>query len=161
MPQESAMTHSNWLPNDNLGLAHAQAFRHFLVQKSSSGAIGLDPFSVNYKLRDGAFAGFLDNFLGSSGYCLDVDFLVGNIVLGEEALGLAAIRTPEGGIDSYFHIFLDYDKNGVHRAQARKTKAAGNWRRLRVNTGGDQSPGEAGLTRLLRRVTRIPRAEFN
>src|ERR1700733_693920 len=89
---------------------YTQPLCHFLIQKSSSGAIGLDPFSVNYKLRDGPFAGFLDNFLGGSGGRLNVDFLVGNIVLGEESLGLAAIRTPYSGVDSYFHMLLDYDR---------------------------------------------------
>ena len=37
-------------------LTYAETFFHFGVEKSSAGAVGLDPFSVDDKLGDGAFA---------------------------------------------------------------------------------------------------------
>lgn len=84
-------------------LFQAEALGHFFVEEAFSGDIGLNPLSIDDELRDGAFAGAFDDFFGGSGSGFDVDVDVGELVLVEEALGGAAIRTPGGGVDGDFH----------------------------------------------------------
>ena len=81
----------------------AQALGHFFVEEAFALAVGLDPFAVNHKLRNGPLAGSLDHFVGSSGRVFDIDVLKCDVVLLQEALGFTAVWTPEGGIDSYLH----------------------------------------------------------
>ncbi len=69
-----------------------------------AGAIGLHPFAVDDELRDGALAGAFHHFLGRAGSRFDIDFFELDVVLGQEALGFAAVGTPEGGIDGDFHV---------------------------------------------------------
>lgn len=73
---------------------YAQALSHGLVEEALAGAVGLDPLAVDDELWDRAFAGTFHDFFESAGGGLNVDFFVGNVVLGEEALGLAAIGAP-------------------------------------------------------------------
>jgi len=80
---------------------NAQALGHFFVEEAFALAVGLDPFAVNHKLRNGPLAGSLDHFVGSSGRVFDIDVLERNVVLFQEVLGFTAVRAPEGGIDSY------------------------------------------------------------
>jgi hypothetical protein len=60
---------------------------HFVVQEPFARTIGLDPFSIDDKLRDGTLASLLDHFLGGAGGAFDVDFRERKIVLIEEAPG--------------------------------------------------------------------------
>ena len=61
-----------------------------------AGSVGLDPFAVDDELRDGALADVGDDFVRGAGSGLDVDLLVGDGVLREEAFGLAAVAAPGG-----------------------------------------------------------------
>ena len=45
----------------------AQTLGHFFVQETFAGTVGLHPFAVNDKLRDGTLARLPDHFLGGSG----------------------------------------------------------------------------------------------
>jgi hypothetical protein len=87
----------------SLLLGEAQLFRHFVVKKPFSHPIGLDPFAVDHKLGDGALAGVLHDFVRRAGRALDVNFVEREIVLFQEALGLAAVGTPWGRVDGDFH----------------------------------------------------------
>jgi 3-methyl-2-oxobutanoate hydroxymethyltransferase len=76
---------------------------HLVVQEAFAGAIGLDPLSVENELWNRALAG-VGNDLGRSAWGgFDVDFGVGDGVLAEETLCLAAIAAPVGGIDKKLH----------------------------------------------------------
>ena len=69
---------------------------HLVIEESLTWAVRLDPFAVEDELGDGSFAGVGDDKIGRAGGRLDVDFFVGNVVGGEEALGLAAVAAPGG-----------------------------------------------------------------
>src|SRR5436305_3475565 len=84
-------------------LCQAEPFRHFLIEKAFSRTVGLEPFAVDDKLRDGALAGATDDFLGGAGSGFDVDLLIGELVLVEEALGDAAVGAPEGRVEGDLH----------------------------------------------------------
>src|SRR5579864_1877878 len=62
-------------------LFDAQALGHFFVQEAFAGAIGLDPLPVNHELRNGAFAGPLDHFIGGSRSSFDINFLERDFIL--------------------------------------------------------------------------------
>ena len=66
------------------------------MKEALAGAVGLDPFAVDDELGDGTFADVAEDLVGGAGGLLDVDFLKGDLVLGEEALGFAAIAAPGG-----------------------------------------------------------------
>jgi hypothetical protein len=85
-------------------LLNSQAFSHFFVEETLAGAVRLNPFAINHKLRDGALAGAGDDFFGSAGGGLDVDFMEGDAVVFQKALGHAALGAPESGVDSEFHV---------------------------------------------------------
>jgi hypothetical protein len=98
-----------------LRLRDSQPFRHLVIQKSLTGAVGLHPFPINYKLRNGSLARLPDHFIGGAWSGFDVDFLEGNLVFVQKALGEPAVRAPEGGVENHFHrqgwiprIALDY-----------------------------------------------------
>ena len=86
-----------------LQLRDSEALRHFVVKKASAGNVRLHPFAIDDKLRDGALAGALENLLGCARSGLHVDLFIGNVVLGQEALGLAAIRAPCGRVNGKIH----------------------------------------------------------
>src|SRR5260370_39285205 len=88
-------------------LVDRQRFCHVFVEETVAGTVGLDPFSINYKLRDGALARPLDDLIGGSRSGLDVDVRVRKLVPVEKALGLPAIGTPKGGINGDFHEVRD------------------------------------------------------
>src|SRR5260370_749243 len=79
-----------------------QPFCHLFVEETFAGTVGLDPFSINYKLRDGALARPLHDLIGGSRSGLDVDVRVRKLVPVEKALGLAAIGTPKGRVNGDF-----------------------------------------------------------
>lgn len=68
-----------------------------------AGAIRLDPLAVDYELRDGALAGAFDHLVEGAGRGFDIDLRILDVVLGQKALGLAAVGAPGGGIDGEFH----------------------------------------------------------
>jgi hypothetical protein len=82
---------------------NAQALGHFFVEEAFALAVGLDPFAVNHKLWNGTLAGALDHFVSGSGRAFDIDVSERDVVLLQEALGFAAVRAPEGGINGYLH----------------------------------------------------------
>jgi len=76
---------------------------HFFVEKAFALPVGLDPFTVNDELGNGALAGALDYFVGRSGRVFDINFVERDAVLLQEAFGFAAVRALDAAIDSYFH----------------------------------------------------------
>ncbi len=91
-----------------LWLFNTKEFGHLVVQKTFARAIRLNPFAVNDKLGDGALAGAGHHLVGGSGRVFDIDFRERDIVLLQEALGSAAVRAPEGGIDAVFSYLKKY-----------------------------------------------------
>ena len=74
----------------------AEELGHLVVEEAFAGLVGPDPFSVDDELRDGAFADVGFDCVGCTGSVLDIDFVVGDVVLFKEALGFAAVATPGG-----------------------------------------------------------------
>jgi hypothetical protein len=73
------------------------------VEEALARAVGLDPFAVEDELRDGSLADVGDDLGGGAGGALDVDFLVGDLMGGEEAFGFAAVSAPGRGVEEEFH----------------------------------------------------------
>lgn len=84
-------------------MRQAEALRYFLVEETFSGAVGLEPFAVDYQLGNSALAGAADDFLGGAGSSFDIDLLIGDLVLVEEALGHTAVGAPEGCVEGDLH----------------------------------------------------------
>ena len=76
---------------------------HFLILKSFSGNVGLHPCAIDHELGDGPLSRLPDHLSGSVRSFLDVDLLVGDVVLVEPALGHIAVAAPRSGIDGQFH----------------------------------------------------------
>jgi hypothetical protein len=85
------------------------------VQEALAGLVGLNPFAVENELGDGALAGMGDDFLRCAGGALDVDFSEGDRVGVEEALGLAAVAAPVGGIDEKLHLLIVADVKALRK----------------------------------------------
>ena len=85
------------------GSLNTQAFGHLLVQKALARAVRLHPFAINDKLRDGALAGAGDHLVRGAGRGFDINIFEWDVMSLQKALGDAAVRTPEGGIDDNFH----------------------------------------------------------
>ena len=79
------------------------------MQEAFPGSIGLDPFSIQNELWDRALAGVGNDLRCSAWGGFDVDFGVGDGVLAEETLCLAAITAPVGGIDKKLHTTIVAD----------------------------------------------------
>jgi hypothetical protein len=86
-----------------LELFDAQALGHFVIQEAFAGPVRLHPFAVNDELRDGTFTGLLDHFVGGAWGVFDIDLFEDDIVLLQKALGFAAVRAPNAGVDSDLH----------------------------------------------------------
>src|ERR1700734_144478 len=86
-----------------LVVLHAQPLRHLLIEKALARTVRLHPLAIDHKLRYGLFSGAFHDFVNRAGRGGDVDLFVSNIVLGEKALGFAAIRTRGGGVNDQFH----------------------------------------------------------
>jgi len=89
--------------HEGLRLLDSKALGHFVIEEAFAGPVRLDPFSVDDKLRDGALAGEFDDFVDGARRCCDIDFFVGNVVLGKKTLGFPTIGAPERGINGEFH----------------------------------------------------------
>ena len=79
--------------------AYTKQLCHFPILEAFSGNVWLHPCAIDHKLWNGPLAGALDYFLGGSRRLLNVDFVKGNVVLGEPAFCDMAIPAPRGGID--------------------------------------------------------------
>jgi|GEM_PF-6820020 len=66
------------------------------VKEALTRLVRLNPFAVEHELRNRALAGVRDKLLGRARRLLNVDLGEGNRVLGEEALGFAAVTAPVG-----------------------------------------------------------------
>jgi len=79
------------------GLANfnAQAGGHLLVEESFARTIGLHPFAIDHKLRNGTLAGVADDFFGRSRRGFDVDLFIGDVVFGQKTFGFTTIGAPE------------------------------------------------------------------
>jgi hypothetical protein len=86
-----------------VGTTHPKELFHFLVEKSTAGAVGLYPFAIDNELGDSPFAYVLDNLLRGARAGLDIDLGVGNLVLIKKPFGLAAIAAPRSGIHQNMH----------------------------------------------------------
>ena len=75
-------------------MVDAEEFGHLVVEKAPTRPVGLDPFSVDDKLRNGALADIGEDQVGGAGGGLDVDLLEGNVMRGEETLRFAAVAAP-------------------------------------------------------------------
>ena len=73
------------------------------MQKALPGAVRLDPFPIQHKLRDGPLAYVPHNFLSGARGAFYIDLGVGDLVLIEEPFGFAAIAAPRSGINQHFH----------------------------------------------------------
>src|ERR1035438_7657181 len=92
------------LPNGSrLRLCDAQPLRHLVVKKAFPRHIGLHPFAIDHELGNSTLASALDDLFQSARRALHVNLFIGDIVLGQKALGLAAIGTPGGRVDDQFH----------------------------------------------------------
>src|SRR5579859_586882 len=90
-------------PGRRVLLLHAKQLRHLLVLEALPGDVGLNPFAVQHKLRNGALAGIFHHFLGSALDFFDIDFPVGDLMLAQPAFGFMAVTTPGRGINNKFH----------------------------------------------------------
>jgi hypothetical protein len=97
----------------SLLLGEAQFFRHFVVKEAFPDAVGLNPFAIDHKLRDGALAGMFDDIVRRAGRALDVNFLERKIVFFQKALGLAAVGTPWSRVDGDFHCLISVTEVAV------------------------------------------------
>lgn len=72
----------------------AEELGHLVVEEATAGTVGLDPFAVDDKLRNGALAYVGKNKVSGAGGGFDVDLLEGDVVRVEEALCFAAVAAP-------------------------------------------------------------------
>jgi 3-methyl-2-oxobutanoate hydroxymethyltransferase len=79
------------------------------VKKALSWLIRLDPLAIEDKLWDRALTRVGNDQLCGAGGLFDIDLGVGNCVLVEKALRLAAIAAPVGGIDKKLHALIVAD----------------------------------------------------
>jgi hypothetical protein len=76
---------------------------HLFVEEALARAIGLDPFAIEDKLRDGMFADVGEQLVGSTGRGVYIDLFVGDGPVVKEAFGSTAVAAPGGRIDEKFH----------------------------------------------------------
>jgi hypothetical protein len=82
---------------------YAKQLCHFPILETFSGNVGLHPCAIDNELGNGALACALYYFLCGSGHLFNIDFLVGNVVLGKPALCDMAIAAPRGSVNSHLH----------------------------------------------------------
>ena len=79
-------------------------------EEPATGDVRLEPLAVDDELGNGALADLADEFGGSCGILVDIDFGVPDAVSIKKLLGGAAVAAPPGRIN------LDYHANIVLRA---------------------------------------------
>jgi hypothetical protein len=89
------------------------------VQEALAWTIGLNPFAIDYELRDGSFAHVPDNLFCGPWGGLDIDLAVGDLVFIKESFSLATIAAPRGGIDQDMHPpIIPWGRGGEQRVQS-------------------------------------------
>jgi hypothetical protein len=73
---------------------NSKELAHLFVQETMAWTIGLNPFAIDYELRDGTLAHVPDQLFCGSGSGFDIDLAIRDLVLVEESFGLAAIAAP-------------------------------------------------------------------
>jgi hypothetical protein len=76
------------------------------VEESFASTIGLYPFAIDHKLRNGALAGVADDFLGGSRREFDVDLFIGNVMFGQKTFGFTTIGSPERRVKGEIHVLI-------------------------------------------------------
>src|SRR5581483_10967412 len=101
-------------------LLDSEPARHFLVKKACRRVVWLHPLAIDDELRDGTFASAADDFLGRTRSGFDINFFEWYVVPLEEALGFAAVTTPEGRVDGDLHRSYcgSYEGRPLMRARA-------------------------------------------
>jgi hypothetical protein len=79
---------------------------HLVVQEALAWPVGLDPFAIDYELRDGPLAHVPDKLFCGPGGGFDIDLGIGDLVLVEESFGLAAVAAPGSGINQHMHLLI-------------------------------------------------------
>ena len=91
----------------DLRLFDTQALGHLLIEEPLARAVGLHPLAVNDELRDGAFAGTSDDFVGRARSGFNINILEWDVITLQEALGYATVRAPEDRI-KYENFFASF-----------------------------------------------------
>ena len=76
------------------------------MQEALAWAVRLDPFAIDYKLRNRSLAYVLDDLIRGARLDFDIDFGIGNLVFLEESFGFAAITAPWSGVDQHMHLSI-------------------------------------------------------
>src|SRR5690242_2567792 len=91
------------LTNDFAGscklFIYAEQLCHFLILEAFSGNVRLYPCAIDHELGNGPFARPPNHFIGSTWCFVNIDLLVGDVVLVKPALGHIAVAAPWSGID--------------------------------------------------------------
>jgi hypothetical protein len=107
---------SLWTPN-------SEELTHLLVQEALARTVGLNPFAIDYELRDGSLADVADQLFRGPRGGLDIDLAIRDLVFVEKSFGLAAVPAPCRGINQYMHPFIiplgEADRRSLHSAALR------------------------------------------
>jgi hypothetical protein len=76
------------------GAPDSEQLAHLFVQEALARTIGLNPFAIDYELRDGSFAHVLDDLFRGSRGGLDIDLGVRDLVFIEESFSLTTVAAP-------------------------------------------------------------------
>ena len=79
---------------------YAEQLCHFLVFEPFSGNVRLHPCAIDHELGNRPLARLSNHFSGRVRRFVNVDLMIGNIVLVEPALGDMAVAAPRSSIDS-------------------------------------------------------------
>ncbi len=81
-------------------------------EEPAAGDVRLEPLAIDNELGNGALADLADEFGGSCGILVDIDFGVPDAVGIKELLGGAAVAAPPGRIDLNYHPNIVLRANG-------------------------------------------------
>src|SRR5580658_5399296 len=123
-----------------LVVLHAQPLRHLRVEKALARTVGLHPLTVDHKLRNGLLTSAFHDFLDRARRGRDIDLFVGNVVLGQKALGFTAIWTRGRRVNDQFHNFST-------RAVSRRDETQLAESRISAHSNLIPAPAAAGCAR--------------
>src|SRR5579859_5633107 len=81
----------------------AKAHMKLFVEQAATWLVGLEPFSIDHQLRNGALADMANNLSRGRRIGIHIDFGVFNPVVIEKLFGRPAISAPCGGINLHLH----------------------------------------------------------